>query len=516
MTTRHQHPRILVVAPEVTLMPCGPESSPRYICARAGGMGDICSAQVHALYERGVDVHLAVPDYKNVLIEKDLSGVDIHHRQHQLPENLIHLAHDPSFLYHPELFLPTDKDGVRIALAFQREVIDRIIPEIQPDLIHCYDWMTGLIPATARLSNIPCLFTIYRLDSPQVLLSTIEAQGLNTRSFWRDCFYSDMPKSYEETRETNPLELLTSGVFSACQVNTLSQTVLDSLIDDCNPLGAPLLKTELQKKHWNSCLCALSPAPDASFNPATDRTLLRLYGPETHAASKLYNKLHLQETLNLSINSTAPVFFWPTTICWGQPECRMMADTLGIILERYREQVLQIVFVAEGDFHDHLRLLVDQLHAADRVAVCDFDVQLYRMAYGGSDFLLMPVHFAPCALPCIIGQFYGTLPIAHDTGAIHDCVEPLNAPSDCGSGFLFKNTSPDDFLSAIEQAMIFFGRSREFRSSQVERIMRESLLRFSFEDTIRQTIGLYMHMLKNSSNSLNKASDLAGSIPGVA
>ncbi|WP_459904048.1 glycogen/starch synthase, partial [Desulfosarcina cetonica] len=129
MTTRHQHPRILVVAPEVTLMPCGPESSPRYICARAGGMGDICSAQVHALYERGVDVHLAVPDYKNVLIEKDLSGVDIHHRQHQLPENLIHLAHDPSFLYHPELFLPTDKDGVRIALAFQREVIDRIIPE---------------------------------------------------------------------------------------------------------------------------------------------------------------------------------------------------------------------------------------------------------------------------------------------------------------------------------------------------------------------------------------------------
>ncbi len=60
-------------------------------------MGDICSAQVHALYERGVDVHLAVPDYKNVLIEKDLSGVDIHHRQHQLPENLIHLAHDPSF-----------------------------------------------------------------------------------------------------------------------------------------------------------------------------------------------------------------------------------------------------------------------------------------------------------------------------------------------------------------------------------------------------------------------------------
>lgn len=58
MTTHHQHPRILVVAPEVkvTLIHCGFGSSRRYICARAGGMGDICSAQVHALYERGVDI----------------------------------------------------------------------------------------------------------------------------------------------------------------------------------------------------------------------------------------------------------------------------------------------------------------------------------------------------------------------------------------------------------------------------------------------------------------------------
>jgi len=502
MTTHHHHPRILVIAPEVTLMPCGIESAPRYVCARAGGMGDICTAQIHALYERGVDVHLAVPDYKNRPIEKDLSGIHIHHRQHQLPENFIHLAQDPSFFYHPRLSWTTDRDDVCIALAFQREVINRLIPEIQPDLIHCYDWMAGLIPAAARLNNIPCLFTIYRLDSPQVLLSTIEAQGLNTRSFWQNCFYSDMPKGYEETRDANPLELLTSGVFSACRVNTLNQTVLDCLVDDRNQLAAPSLKTELQKKDRDGCLCALSPAPDASFNPATDRTLLRLYGPETHATGKLFNKLHLQETLNLSINSTAPVLFWPDTLYWGQPECRMMADSLGTILERYREQELQVIFVAEGDFHDHLRLLVDQLHATDRVAVCDFDIQLYRMAYGGADFLLMPVHFAPCVLPCIIGQFYGTLPIAHDTGAIHDCVAHLDLPADRGSGFLFENFGSDCFLSAIQQAMAFFGQPSELRSSQVQRIMHESLLRFSFEKTVRQTIELYMRMLKHASSSL--------------
>ena len=85
-----------------------------------------------------------------------------------LPESRIHLGQDRSFYYHPKLFLSTDWENIRIALAFQREVINLIIPEVQPDLIHCYDWMTGLIPAMARCMGIPSLFSMYRLDSPRL------------------------------------------------------------------------------------------------------------------------------------------------------------------------------------------------------------------------------------------------------------------------------------------------------------------------------------------------------------
>jgi glycogen synthase len=172
-----------------------------------------------------------------------------------------------------------------------------------------------------------------------------------------------------------------------------------------------------------------------------------------------------------------------------------MADTLPVILERYREQHLQVVFIADGDFQVHIRELIDRLHARDRVAVSDFDARRYRLAYGGADFLFMPLQFDPCALPCKIGQRYGALPIAFDAGAIHDCVEHLEPAANRGTGFLFKHFDANGFLWAIDQAMAFYHQPRKFRASQVQRIMTDSLVRFDPGDTARQIIDLYARAL---------------------
>jgi glycogen synthase len=377
-------------------------------------------------------------------------------------------------------------------------VINRIIPEVQPDLIHCYDWMTGLIPAMARRNRIPCLFTMYRPDSPKLLLSTIEERGIDAASFWQHCYYSRLPVDYLETRKSNPLDLLTSGVFAANQACTLSQTFLNTLTDEHSKHPAVLLKAELQNKLRTGNLCAVAPAPDSSFNPSTDRSLIRPYGPDSHYGGKLVNKLQLQETLNLCMESSAPLCFWPTRLDGSRSGCRLMADTLPVILDRYREQRLQVVFIADGDFQKHMHQLIDRLHASDRAAVSDFDAQRYRLAYGGADFVLMPLHLDPCALPCKIGQRYGALPIAFDAGAIHDCVEHLDPTANSGTGFLFKHFDANGFLWAIDQAMAFYRQSCEFRSSQVQRIMADSLVRFDAGDTARHTIALYARTLDRS------------------
>ncbi|HSO20667.1 MAG TPA: glycogen/starch synthase [Desulfosarcina sp.] len=495
----HDHPpRILLVTPEVTVVPQGMGPGSHAITARAGGLGDICAAQIHALYERDVDVHLALPNYRNVfkINAQRMPGIDIRRRRREIPRNRIHLAQDRSFYYHPKLFLAVNEDTIRISLAFQREVIHRIIPEVKPDLIHCHDWMTGLIPAMARQVGIPCLFTLYRLDSPQLLLATIEERGIDAASFWQHCFYSRMPVNYEETRGSNPVDLLTSGVFAAQSVVTLSETYQKALMDAGDvpiPCG---LRTELASKLRAGRLCAMAPAPDTSFDPSGDRALMRSYGPENHPAGKLFNKLHLQEISGLCMDSTAPVCFWPTRLEGARPGCRLMADSLAAILERYREQRLQVVFVADGDFQAYLRALIDSLHAANRAAVCDFDARRYRLAYAGSDFVLMPLRRDPVGLPCKIGQRYGSLPIAYDGGAIHDCVARLDPAADCGSGFLFEHFDQQGFMWALDQAMAFYRQPVDIRARQVRRIMADSLVKFSTAEWGRQVIDWYDRVLE--------------------
>jgi starch synthase len=495
----HDRPsRLLIVTPEVTRVPHGMGPESHTISARAGGLGDICSAQIHTLFERGVDVHLALPNYRNMfkINSQRMPGIDIRRRR-EFPDNRIHLVQDRSFYYHPKLFLTINSDNIRIALAFQREVIHRIIPEVRPDLIHCFDWMTALIPAMARQIGIPCLFTLYRLDSPRLLLSSIEERGIDAASFWQHCFYSRMPINYEETRGTNPVDLLTSGVFAAHSVMTLSETFQKTLTIQGDTAIPPGLTNELGHKLRAGRLCAMAPAPDASFNPSSDRSLMRSYGPETHYPGKLFNKLHLQEILNLSLDSTAPVCFWPTRLECGRPGCILMADVLPAFLERYREQRLQVVFVADGGFQVHLRGLIERLQAADRAAVCDFDTRRYRLAYAGSDFVFMPLRRDPIALPCKIGQRYGSLPIAFDGGAIHDCITHLDPGAGFGNGFLFKNFDPPGFLWALDQAMMFYRLPAEQKARQVQRIMADSLVKFSADEWVQQIIDWYDRMLES-------------------
>ena len=514
MTTAHHPPRVLVVTPEVTAVPRGMAPALRAISARAGGLGDVCAAVLRSLFEAGVDVHLCIPDYRNVFNSNTghAPAADFPRRLPALPERCVHLAQDRSFYYHPKLIRTVNRESIRIALAFQREVINRIIPEVQPDVIHCFDWMTGIVPPMARHCHIPCLFTVYRFDSPVLLLSAIEECGIDAGSFWRHCFYSRMPINYEETRGTNPLDMLASGVFAARLVHTLSPTFCDMMTDGNCDCAAGWLKAILQRKRRDGALHTVAPVPDRSFDPETDQALARNYGAGNHHTAKRFNKLHLQESLSLSLDTTAPLCFWPTRLDGSRAGCRLIIDALAVVLERYRRQGLQLVFMADGDCQAQLRRRIDRLNARARVAVCEFDSRRCRLAYGAADFVLMPLFRDPCALPCKIGQRYGALPIAFDSAAAHDCVEHLNVAAGCGSGFLFRHFDATGLFWALDQAMAFFDQPFAVRVTQVRRIMRESARRFDPGETAGRTTALYARALDRSQAVFAAAGDVSPTV----
>ncbi|MEA3279067.1 MAG: glycogen synthase, partial [Thermodesulfobacteriota bacterium] len=132
----------------------------------------------------------------------------------------------------------------------------------------------------------------------------------------------------------------------------------------------------------------------------------------------------------------------------------------------------------------------------NRVAICDFDERLARLAYGASDFVLMPSLFEPCGLPQMIGPIYGALPVAHDTGGIHDTVVHMDVDNNSGNGFLFNIFDSVGLFWAIEQAMDFYKLPREIKEPQIKRIMNQSLATFNHAVTAGRYIKLYEKMLR--------------------
>jgi starch synthase len=132
----------------------------------------------------------------------------------------------------------------------------------------------------------------------------------------------------------------------------------------------------------------------------------------------------------------------------------------------------------------------------NRIAVCDYNERLAHLAYAASDFVVMASSFEPLGLPQMIGPLYGSLPIAYDTGNIHDAVSPLNAKNNTGNGFLFEAHYSQALFGAISLALKFYKLPAQARQKIVGRIMTESVVRFNQADTARRYIKLYEQMLQ--------------------
>ncbi len=212
------HPRILFVTPEMAFIPEGDGWRTDFVRANAEGLGYYSAELISNLFELGADVHVAQPDFRKLFAmssRKENVGVGI-----KLPCDRVHLAEDKEFFYSKPINSNSEWENIRISLALQREVLHQIVPRIQPDLIHCYGWMTGLIPAAARKLEIPSLFTVHQFNTARSLLSYVEDRGIDAAAFWHHLFYDRYPVNYEETRQTNPADFLLSGIFSAHFVTT--------------------------------------------------------------------------------------------------------------------------------------------------------------------------------------------------------------------------------------------------------------------------------------------------------
>lgn len=497
MPRRRKKPRVLIVTPEVTYLPDRMGTLANFLTAKAGGLADVSAALISALFHQGADVHIALPDYRSIF--KDRLTPVLRREQRLLrrvmPNDRIHLAEDRSFFYLDHVYSSYSAENIQIALAFMREVINNIIPWVQPDLIHCNDWLTGLIPAMAREMGIPCLFTIHNIHTVKTTLAHIEDRGIDAAAFWQHLYFTNYADNYETARDTNPVDFLVSGVFAAHFVNTVSRRFLEEIAEGRHDFIEYHLRHQLINKVNAGVATGILNAPDPGYNPSEDKYLQHRYGPDSHQEAKTKNKLELQKILGLDKNADAPVFFWPSRLDPVQKGCQLLADIFYRMLSKFWDKNLQVIFVADGDYQQVFRNIVNHHHFHRRVAVCDFSEWLEHQAYGAADFVLMPSLFEPCGLPQMIGQIYGALPVAHDTGGIHDTVTHIDDSGDQGNGFKFDIYDTSGLMWAIDRAMDFYALAPSKKAQQISRIMTQALKTFNHQVNARQYIDLYEQML---------------------
>lgn len=491
-------PRILLVTPEISYLPEALGDRAPCVAAKAGTLADVSAALISALVDYGADVHVALPNYRRLfngsvfhLHEEELRK---YHRV--LPDARIHLAQDRIFYYRDQIYSGQQDEAMRIALAFQREAINHIIPVVQPDLIHCNDWMTGLIPAMAKRRGIRSLFTVHNIHTRTVPLQRIEETGIDAAEFWRNLYLTDMPwDGYEQARAELSVDLLASGVFGAHFVNTVSPRFLEEILQGDHPMVPGSVRSEILNKAAACCASGILNAPDPSYNPATDAALERNYSSDDQCQGKAANKRAMQLRLGLAPDPHAPVFFFPSRLDPSQKGPQLLTDILHRTIVDYSDCNLQITVVADGPHLRWFEQIIADFGLGNRVAAVRFDEELSRLAYAGSDFMLMPSLFEPCGLPQMVAPIYGTLAVARATGGIADTVRPLDWQRSAGNGFLFETYDAGGLRWAIDQAMEFFRSPLEVRDNEIRRVMNESQRDFSHHQVARRYMERYEAML---------------------
>ena len=465
--------------------------------AKAGGLADVSASLVSALFNLGANVHVAMPNYRKLfqgdvfsLHEKELK------KYHEvLPEAHIHLAEDRIFYYRDRVYSNKNDEAMRIALVFQREVINHIVPMARPDLIHCNDWMTALIPAMAKRRGIKSLFTVHNIHTRQVSLAQAEETGIDAAEFWMNLYFAQNPGGYDYARSNVPVDLLTSGIFASHFINTVSPRFLWEIVEGWHSVVPWSVREEIRNKDRAGCASGILNAPDGSYNPRCDDALERTFSHKDFVDAKRVNKEAFQRELGLEVNGDAPLFFWPSRLDPVQKGPQLVTDILVKMVSDYWERGMQVAVVANGPHEVFFQEIIRNHGLSARVAIVDFDERLSRLGYAGSDFMLMPSLFEPCGLPQMTAPLYGSLPVVHGTGGLYDTVRPLDVEGGSGNGFRFDDYGADGLRWAVDRAMEFYALPREVKEPQIRRVMKESKAEFSHEEVARKYIAIYEEML---------------------
>lgn len=468
---------------------CASECYPFF---KSGGLGDVAYSLPRALVEKGIDIRVISPKYDDIpefykqkmeLVAEFSVPVGWRQQyvglQHCLLDGVHFYFIDNEYYFKRPGAYGYYDDGERYAY-YSRAVTEaaKHIPDFVPEIFHCNDWQTALIPVFLRhfyhaddmLSNAKSIFTIHNLKFQGVFPASVLTELLNL-----DGGYFDD----EKMKYYDAVSYMKAGIVFSNAVTTVSKTYAQEIQTEFYGEGLDGLLRKYSYK-----LSGIVNGIDYSvFSPDKDEDIVRKYTVRS-IGRKVENKRRLQEMMGLEVNDERPVIGIVSRL-----EKQKGLDLVARIFDELMESTdAQFVALGTGNkgYEDMLLYFANKYHGRVSANIM-FSNALSKQIYSGCDMLLMPSLFEPCGLSQLIALRYGTIPIVRETGGLKDTVSPYNEYELTGNGFSFANFNAHEMLDIIKYAIHTFHQPNRWKQL-VKNAMTSD---YSFNKSADEYISLY-------------------------
>lgn len=463
--------------------------------AKTGGLADVSAALPRQLHRRGHDVRVFLPLYSRAVADgrafaaaPELRDQEVQLGSHRFQFSVmtsplpgtdlpIYFVHCPPLFGRAGIYTSDPDEHLRFLLLTRASLESCRRMRWAPDIAHCNDWQTSLLPLTLRtlyagdqaLAKTKTLLTIHNLNYQGIFRADIVNEtGLGR---WAERLHQDQLRS-------GRINFLLTGILYADLLTTVSPTYAREIQTEEHGAG---LHSFLQARRAG--VVGILNGVDDEWDPATDPLIPHRYSA-AHIEPKERNKQALLHSMGLSYQPGVPVIGMVSRLA-SQKGFDLIFEVLPRELGS-RELRLVVLGSGESRFEQMFSELA-RVFAGKVGFYRGFSNELAHLIEAGADMFLMPSRYEPCGLNQMYSLKYGTVPIVRRTGGLADTVEPWNPRTGAGTGFVFEHYNADGLSWALRLALDTYRERAAWR-----RLMANGMAEnFSWEVQARKYEKLY-------------------------
>jgi starch synthase len=423
---------------------------------KTGGLADVAGALPRAFKDYGTDARVVLPNYRDIPQQFKGKFETLHTFTVQVGwrhqycglmkaeiEGIYYYLIDNEYYFKRGSLYGYDDEAERFSFFCLALVAALPYLDFKPDILHCHDWQTGLIPlllklkADANTDDIKTVFTIHNLKYQGVFAPELLEDYLSVNRGVLSAYDLEFYQGFS---------CMKAALRHADKLTTVSPTyAMEIQTPEYGEKLDGLLRERSDDLHG-----IINGIDTKAFDPMNDPHVPFKYRNALNKKKK--NKKALQAELSLPEQTDIPLIGMVTRLVEQKG-----LDLLGYILEQLMQEPLQLVILGSGDYRYEVMLQNMRDRYPEKLYVYfGFSDELARRIYAASDLYLMPSQFEPCGLSQMIALRYRSIPIVRETGGLKDTVQSYNQYTGEGNGFSFSNYQADDLLFTFRRALSFY------------------------------------------------------------